>query len=119
VIEKLDLALDERISRLEGFIYKLNLLHQTQPEKTREQHRRLCEKWPEIMANLASYRNYSGDEALLKPFIKSVEAQAKSASSEYLTIIQNLDSIDKKTGTQWLQKIVDEVVESGMKSIED
>ena len=117
-LEKLDRALDERITRLEGFIHKLDRYHQAQPEKTREHRRGLCEKWPEIKARLASHRNYSGDEALLKSFIKSVQDHARKKPSDYLSSVQNLGANHKATGVQWLQKIVDEVVKSGMKLVE-
>ncbi len=100
----LRLAIDERIKRLKGFIERC------------EAQERLCE-WPELEGVICSYRDDEGDSQLRDAFLDAVFTGIRTWGRDYLRVIRGLDVRQKSTGTLWLQKIVDQLVEKAGQAV--
>ena len=107
--EKVDLAVEERINRLEAVI--LN-----EPEKDHtdnlsdslKQRFLLYERWPEMKESLAAKKCPGCKDELMDKFLASVLNGIAKSGKDYLKVIQRLDPADAERGTQWLQAIVDD-----------
>jgi hypothetical protein len=106
--EKVDLAVEERLSRLEAVIL-------TKPGKDRldkaseslKQRLLLYERWAELRESLTTARVYESSAGLMDKFLVKVLEGISKAGKDYLKVIQGLDPADAELGTQWLLKIVD------------
>ncbi|MCD6584394.1 MAG: protein GlmU [Desulfobacteraceae bacterium] len=114
VLDKLELAVNERTKRLEDFIIKTSEF-KSSSETLNKQNQRLAQQWPEIKDMINSYREKAGDDQLKNDFIKAIQ---KTEKIDYLTTIKNLTPEDKNIGTQWLQGIVDQVVNGIIDQVE-
>jgi len=107
--EKVDLAVAERIYRLEAVISK-------KPEQGRtgelsdslKQRLQLHERWPEIKASLAAKKPRGGKNDLRDKFLTGVLNGIARSGKDYLRVIQGLDPADAEGGIRWLQGIIDE-----------
>lgn len=91
--EKLNMAIRERIKRLE----LLCLQKET----------RLSNKWPAMEADLISRQNSQGDTGLRDAFLEKIAAGIENFGKDYITVIKNLKDGDAEIGTRWLQGIVE------------
>jgi UDP-N-acetylglucosamine/UDP-N-acetylgalactosamine diphosphorylase len=89
---KLDLAIAERINRLEAVCLK-------KPETG----------WLEARGFLEEQIGYAGDARVMDDFLANIQQGISSNGKEYITVIQGLNSDESKVGTQWLQGIVDHI----------
>ena len=107
--EKVDLAVAERINRLEAVISK-------KPEQGRtdescdslKQRLQLHERWPEVKASLAAKKSRGCKNDLMDKFLAGVLNGISRSGKDYLRVIQGLDPADAEGGTHWLQGIIDE-----------
>ena len=91
--EKLELAIDERINRLETVCLR-------KPETG----------WSEARGFLNEQVGNPGDAGLMDTFLESVQRAVSASGKDYISTIQGLDSGESAGGTRWLQKIVDHIV---------
>lgn len=98
--EILALGISERVQRLREFLEPI-------PD--------ISEKWPEAENHLHDLLSAKGDERLMEPFITALGLRIHNPKKEYIETIKSISDDEKKTGTAWLQSIVDHVVEE-MKS---
>ena len=89
---KLDLAIAERINRLEAVCLK-------KPETG----------WSEARGCLEEQIAYAGDARVMDDFLENIQQGISSNGKAYITVIQGLNSDVSKVGTQWLQGIVDHI----------
>ena len=107
--EKVDLAIEERIKRLEAIILK-------KPEKDRldkvtgslKQRRQLQERWTEVRESLTIGKTHECHDGLMERFLAKVLDGVSKLGKDYLRVIQGLDPADAELGTQWLLKTVDD-----------
>lgn len=107
--EKVDLAVRERINRLESVILK-------KPEKQRtdklseslRQRLLLYERWAEVKESLTMAKAGDSSAGLRDGFLASVLDGISKSGKDYLRVIQELDPADAECGTQWLLRIVDD-----------
>jgi bifunctional UDP-N-acetylglucosamine pyrophosphorylase/glucosamine-1-phosphate N-acetyltransferase len=109
VLDKIDLAVKERIKRLEAFVIKSSEF-KLASEKLKKQNQILAQQWPVIKDLLNSYRKTGGDDQLKDNFIGIIQNILKTHEDNYLKTIINLTPENQSLGTQWLQGIVDQVV---------
>jgi UDP-N-acetylglucosamine/UDP-N-acetylgalactosamine diphosphorylase len=105
LVKTLDLAIDERINRLDGLMEKLS-------ETATDQQSDLIGKWPEILAFLRSCQTTGydpGDNRLKSLFVDAVRKYISGLGADYVSVIQSLSPEDSQNGTLWLQGIVDQV----------
>jgi UDP-N-acetylglucosamine/UDP-N-acetylgalactosamine diphosphorylase len=117
VLEKLDLALNERIKRFEDFIIKSSKF-KLASEKLKKQNQIMAQHWPLIKDLLNSYRESAGDFQLKNTFIKIISNNIDNNENGYLKTIVDLTPEDKSIGSQWLQGIVDQVVNEIIDKVE-
>jgi len=98
--EKLRMAIDERIQRL-------NALSQKMPE------------------SVGAYQNYAKETAsslilkenLRDAFMEKIRRGAQTSGKNYISVIDGLDDADKEHGSLWLQGIVDHTTAGALKTI--
>jgi UDP-N-acetylglucosamine/UDP-N-acetylgalactosamine diphosphorylase len=114
--EKADLAIEERINRLEAVCLKEPFATRKDPvNKTLKQPLELNERWPEIKNSLKLPPVNSDTAALRDQFLVSVQRGISNFGQDYIRVIQSLDSIDSEKGTRWLQGIIDDILAAAKK----
>lgn len=106
--EKVDIAVEERLERLEAVI--LTKPGKDRPDKAAESLRQrllLYERWAELRQSLAMAKVHEYNPDLRDKFLAKVHDGISKAGKDYLNVIQGLDPADAELGTLWLQKIVD------------
>ena len=68
------------------------------------------DKWPEAENYLHEHSAVKGSDELMDNFINAVGARLHGPEKDYIDTIKRLSGEEKKTGTAWLQSIVDQVV---------
>jgi acetyltransferase-like isoleucine patch superfamily enzyme len=115
VLDKLDMALNERIKRLKALSDKMpesatryrKVQRGQVDEKLLRQKEELFDKWQEVEAVFASGREDPGDHSCREPFLEQIERALREKGCDYVGVIQGLDDTWSAEGTRWLQGIVD------------
>jgi acetyltransferase-like isoleucine patch superfamily enzyme len=118
-LQKLDLAMDERIKRLKELAGKmphsLELAKQDSmmvlPEPVLAQQRALMEQWPDLEEALRKGPHPEAGAVHRDAFLSEWSAVGKSVS--HLEAVASLRAEAKLAGSLWLQAIVDEVAALG------
>jgi UDP-N-acetylglucosamine/UDP-N-acetylgalactosamine diphosphorylase len=118
VLDKLDMAVNERIKRLEDFI-KRSSTFKISSEKLKEQNQELVLKWPQIKELIHAYQKNAGDDRLKNRLIQAIQKISETAGNDYLEIIKHLPPEEKENGTRWLQGIVEQMVNDINNKVED
>ncbi len=106
LIQKLTLAINERIRRLDELVNKFSEASGMDNE--------IVHNWPEISDMIQSHQMTIGDEQLRNQFQSAIQTAINTSGKNYLKVIRDLDENDAKTGSFWLQGIVDQMVENAM-----
>jgi UDP-N-acetylglucosamine/UDP-N-acetylgalactosamine diphosphorylase len=118
----LDLAVDERISRLKGLADKIpqsldlhrNAVKTRLPSPAVEQQEELLENWNFIADALAGCRSYAGSDRIREAFLASLQKDIPDRSDGYTEAIRGLARQTKESGTAWLSGIVQAVMERSL-----
>jgi bifunctional UDP-N-acetylglucosamine pyrophosphorylase / glucosamine-1-phosphate N-acetyltransferase len=113
-----NLGINERIKRLKEFICKLDDSIHLQAEIQRNlsasdrirYNQELVKRWPEIEGTIRRLCDYDGDEGSKSFFLAVLEKEIQKTGISYIDVIKGLDPDVKKIGSQWLQGIVDRLV---------
>ncbi|NVM56885.1 MAG: UDP-N-acetylglucosamine pyrophosphorylase [Desulfobacterales bacterium] len=119
VLDKLDMALDERIKGLNALAYKMpesvkmyrKVMKEEVNEKLLMQKQELFDRWQDLEAIFAKSRKDTGDPSLREPFLEQINKLIKEKGCDYVGVIQGLDDRWSRKGTRWLQGIVDAINE--------
>jgi bifunctional UDP-N-acetylglucosamine pyrophosphorylase/glucosamine-1-phosphate N-acetyltransferase len=117
VLEKLDMAIDERINRLKALAYKMpqsaEHYQRIVKEKDRQilvdQKKELFGHWQEIEDALCLFRENMGGVSEKNAFLEKVAQDREEKGNNYIKIIQGLDQKWSAIGSTWLQGMVDEI----------
>jgi len=104
--EKLNMAIDERIKRFKDLCDKMD--NKPSSIVARQKHE-LYSMRIRLEESFAELRDNAGDQALRDVFLERIDAGIKKWGKDYITVIKGLESKDSKTGTMWLQGIVDDI----------
>ncbi len=114
-VAKIEMALDERITRLRG-------LSENMPASIRAcqampggkasprliaQKEEFHQMWGDVEEELCAAREYTGEERARESFLTQFE---KCAGSNYIDSIRQLNELQRTAGSAWLQGIVDSVM---------
>lgn len=121
-LEKLDLAIDERINRLRALAHKMPECVELYQEVMKgkgslelvNQKKELFSRWQEIEDILRSSRENAGKGSEGDAFLEAVAQGRKEKGNNYVKTIQGLDEKWSAKGTEWLQGIVDAVNERAL-----
>lgn len=116
-LEKLDMAIDERINRLKDLAHKMpqsakiyqKIVKGKCSQELVNQKKELFDKWHEIENIFYSYREKTGGASERVAFLEKVAQDKEEKVSDYIKVIQGLDQKWCAMGTSWLQGIVDEI----------
>ena len=115
--EKVDLAIEERINRLEVVcLIKPAAGREGQAPKSLKQSLELFEHWPELKESFMAQPANAALVGLRDQFLASVRQGISTFGQDYIGVIQRLDPADSVIGTRWLQGIIDKII-SGSKKI--
>jgi len=109
LLEKVDLAIEERIHRLEAVI--VNKPESDPSEKisgSLKQRLELSKRWTEVKESLKIAKTHEGNDYLMENFLAKILAGISKSGKDYVRVVQGLDPADAELGTQWLQKTVDD-----------
>jgi UDP-N-acetylglucosamine/UDP-N-acetylgalactosamine diphosphorylase len=124
VIEKIDMAIEERIKRFEIFSGKMEksiesterILSGDEKNALIDRKRKFLERWPTIKKCFTEGREENIAPEIRDLFLKAVESEKDG--KDYIGTIQSLRAHDTLLGTKWLRAIVDEITESAMSVLE-
>jgi UDP-N-acetylglucosamine/UDP-N-acetylgalactosamine diphosphorylase len=124
--EKLNLAISERVNRLETLCSKIQKYLEVEPQKSKEharssparkQKHELVARWSQLKDLLNQRRTETGDTGNRDSFLEKVRKGINKNGLDYIAVIQGLPSSDGTIGTQWLQGIVDRVTNDALSVI--
>lgn len=115
VLKKIQLITQERIERLDQLFGKIplsiqkyiDIYHMDPGAKIMLQQNELFANRNAVKDCLVSMQAYTGDTALRDSFLSRVAQASQKHHKNYIETIQSLDPESKKTGSDWLQGIVD------------
>jgi UDP-N-acetylglucosamine/UDP-N-acetylgalactosamine diphosphorylase len=117
LLEKVDLAIAERINRLEAVCLKKPADgRESQAPKSLKQTLELYERWPELKESFKVQPAHAAGARLRDQFLESVCQGISTFSQDYIRVIQGLDPAESAIGTRWLQGIIDDII-TGSKKI--
>jgi UDP-N-acetylglucosamine/UDP-N-acetylgalactosamine diphosphorylase len=116
--EKLNIGIDERIKRVKGFaenVYETikeegRTTISEKPTKSLQQKLEIYSKWAEIDDALQTLRNTEGNIETRDIFLERIQIKRKETGKDYISLIKDLEHDTSKTGTIWLQGIIDHIV---------
>jgi UDP-N-acetylglucosamine/UDP-N-acetylgalactosamine diphosphorylase len=122
LLEKLDMAVRERIERFKALAQKMpesaeryrKITKTPLNEKLLRQKQELFQRWQDLEAVFQSHQKNSGNPSLREPFLEAITRQIRETGADYVAVIQGLDTTSSATGTQWLQGIVDAMNEEAL-----
>ena len=124
-VEKLDLAIDERINRLKALAHKMpqsaelyqRIMKGKDPQGLVTQKKELFNKWQEIEDILLSSREKMDEGSDRDAFLEAVAQGREEKGNDYVKVIQGLDKKWSAKGTEWLQGIVDTINEGVLEKL--
>jgi hypothetical protein len=115
--EKLDLAISERINRLEALFVKMQQNVETKPGANprrsspgRNQIKELLQNPSRLKDLLNQRKREEGDIAQRDCLLEKIQKHIVRNGADYLAVIQGLTASDGAIASQWLQGIVDQVL---------
>ncbi|MBW1858845.1 MAG: hypothetical protein JRI70_01935 [Deltaproteobacteria bacterium] len=125
VIEKLDMAIKERIERFKALCQKMPesaekyraLMKGRASEPLLKQKKELHEQWPEIEGIFERSLEDPDDPSTREPFLEQVTRRISENGPEYVAAIQGLDEVWSNMGTTWLQGIVDRINKEALRAM--
>jgi len=122
--EKLDLAISERINRLEALCHKMQKTMERQPDErpgrsspARNQIKELHQHWSRLKDLLHQRKTEAGDIHQRDFFLEKMQGHIIKNGADYIGAIQNLTPSEGAGATRWLQGIVDQVVKDALNLI--
>jgi len=117
VLEKLDMAVGERITRFRTLSQKMResaekyrtIVKDEANKNLLKQKQELFETWQEIEDTFYTNKDNSGDPAMREAFLEELCRNIKEIGPDYIAVIQGLDETWSAKGSGWLQGIVDNV----------
>ncbi|MBU1161455.1 MAG: hypothetical protein KKF96_02760, partial [Proteobacteria bacterium] len=121
--EKLAMAVDERIGRLKTLSQKMpdsvkvyqKISKENASSRILQQKNEFYNKWTEIEDHFRSLTNIDVKENLRDMFMEKIRLGIINTEKDYISVITELKSEDKKHGTRWLQGIVDHITTGALK----
>lgn len=118
LLEKLQLIIEERITRLGDLAEKMpvsieiykNILHKDARSKIVIQQNELYQKKKGLVHLLHAMAEQQGDIEIRDRFLEAITQSTNKYGKDYIQAIQSLEPQIKANGTSWLQGIVDQTL---------
>ncbi|MBN2372350.1 UDP-N-acetylglucosamine pyrophosphorylase [bacterium] len=117
-LEKIDIAIEERISRFEALVKKLpesariykSVMREKASKKLMDQKAEIFDKWGEIEDIFYRFRDKGIDVPSRTSFMEMIVSEIeKGGHGDYISVIQGLDKKWRETGTSWLDGVVNDI----------
>ncbi len=112
LLENLSNCIQERLHRFEIFCNKLNLSKENLMKKSRDKtvssiliHDKAMETFEQVSNTIEKMLKTETINQDGEKFIKRIESKINRSNKNYIKTIKNLDTKERKTGTNWLQAI--------------
>ena len=123
--EKLEMAINERIYRLNGLSRKMSdsvTAYQLHAKDNKShfvvrQKNELYKRWTELEEYFKSQRYGEENMESKDIFLEKLDLGIKTSGKDYISVIKGLSIKDTKAGTAWLQGIVDHITAGALKII--
>jgi bifunctional UDP-N-acetylglucosamine pyrophosphorylase/glucosamine-1-phosphate N-acetyltransferase len=124
--EKLNRAISERVNRLEALCSKIQKYLEMETQKSNaparsspalKQKMELVARWSRMKNLFDQSRIETGDTGDRDCFLEIIQKGIKKSGLDYIAVIQGLPPSDGAIGTQWLQGIVDRVLNEALNLI--
>ncbi len=123
--EKLEMAINERIYRLNGLSRKMSdsvTAYQLHAKDNKShfvvrQKNELYKRWTELEEYFKSQRYGEENMESKDIFLEKLDLGIKTSGKDYISVIKGLSIKDTKAGTAWLQEIVDHITAGALKII--
>jgi hypothetical protein len=122
--EKLNRAISERVTRLEALGQKMHSRagakkadKSTPASGALAKKQELYQRWSELKDLFEQLKSEKGDARHRDPFLEIVHTRIRKTGLDYISIIQGLAPSEAAIGTQWLQALVDRVVDDTLNLI--
>ncbi|MCP4372413.1 MAG: protein GlmU, partial [Deltaproteobacteria bacterium] len=105
LIEKLNMAIKERVKRLGELCLKMpdfDISKETS-EKLIRQKNELHDNWPEMEDMLKTIQNQEGNLNIRDLFLEAINRGIRNSGSDYIQVIKTLSLGNAIQGTKWLQ----------------
>lgn len=117
VLEKLDLAFEERIKRFKALVQKLPrsaemyqaIMKQKASQELLNQKKELYKNWSQIEEMLHGYQDRAIDCPEKNTFMEQMAKESEEKGHDYIKVIQELDTKWRTIGTKWLDSLVREI----------
>jgi UDP-N-acetylglucosamine/UDP-N-acetylgalactosamine diphosphorylase len=117
LLEKLEMAFEERIFRFRALAEKMSesakkyraIMTSGASERLLKQKKELGERWQDLEALFRDHVEKAGEPGLFEPFVEEISKKREEKGSDYVAVIQGLDQAWSVNGTAWLQGIVDRI----------
>ncbi len=116
--EKLKRAISERMTRLEALGNKIQSSAHAPKSNERiqlsgdfAQNQELSQRWSDLKGLFERLKSEKGDAVQRNAFLETVRSGIEKTGLDYIAVIQGLTPSDAAVGTQWLQGIVDRVLQ--------
>ncbi len=124
-LEKLNIAIHERIKRFKALVQKMpksvKIYQEIKKEKASRkiitQKKDLFNKWSEIEDIFNAFRENEIESPEKIIFLEKIDAARETIGNDYIRVIQGLDKKWRETGSRWLKYIVDRINEEVLKII--
>jgi len=117
LIDKVTLAIAERLNRLEAICQKASKDSEGRGDYDPERispalqfGQELNQRWTELKNLFLEQQANQGHQELRDKFAEKIVRQISRCGRDYVAVIQSLDRQDSEMGTRWLQGIIDEIV---------
>ena len=123
--EKLQMAIDERIGRLNALSQKMpdsviayqDYAKESASSRILKQQNEFFERGNELEEFFRSQVNIVVKENLRDTFLERIRLNIRNSGKDYISVIKGLESEAAKLGTLWLQGIVDHTTTGALKTI--
>ncbi len=117
-VEKLDMAVDERLRRLQEVAGRMprsistseSLSLGSSSQVAVSKMREFMDRWPEIENAFREGMSIEGDASQKDALLAGIERGIKEKGNDYTAVIKGLKDSESGAGTAWLQGLVDRVV---------
>lgn len=119
---KLDLALTERLKRLEHLADRMEdslgalkgLKSKGSFEDLIARKKEFGAKWPRVREELEKGGKIEGDIPRRDSFLEALNMRRGEAGGAYVTSLKNLNEEERELGTAWLKSVVEKVMENAL-----
>jgi UDP-N-acetylglucosamine/UDP-N-acetylgalactosamine diphosphorylase len=114
-LEKLNIAIHERIKHFKAFVQKLpgsikiyqEIRKENASEQLISQKRELFDKWSQIEGIFSAFRENDMESAEKILFLEKIDTAREKMGNDYIRVIKGLDKNCREMGSKWLKSIVD------------